>query len=60
MLKSLFYKNLILIKKYYLWLLIGIVIMNFTLPPNMIVVYPLVLLLFQGICIRTIIGFDRE
>lgn len=59
MLKSLLYKNLILIKKYYLWLFIGIMIMNFTLPNNMIVVYPLALLFFQGMCIKTIIGFDR-
>lgn len=60
MLKSLLYKNLILIKKYYLWLFVGIMIMNFTLPNNMIVVYPFVLLFFQGMCIKSVIGFDRE
>lgn len=61
MLKSLLYKNLLLLKKYYLWLVLGLLLMNYTLPSNiMVIILPFVLFAFQGICINATIQNDYE
>lgn len=61
MLKSLLYKNFVLLKKYYLYLILGLLIMNFSLPKNlMIIISAFVMVVFQGICIKSVIQNDNE
>lgn len=61
MIQGILYKNFIVLRKYYIWLLVGLTIIYLVLSGNLVILTtPFVLLIFQGICMSSIFQVDDD